>query len=145
MLELIYENAKKLGSLIHFTIEAYQDREKIKQTFIPTEIEFVEFARCIFNSYRENIKSKQLDFVFDTNRENIYTRMDIFKMESILNNLLANACKFTPKHGSIMFSLEYNEQAKHLYVKVADTGVGIPEEEIPSCSNVTTNPRALSK
>ncbi len=47
--------------------------EKIKQTFIPTEIEFVEFARCIFNSYRENIKSKQLDFVFDTNRENIYT------------------------------------------------------------------------
>lgn len=131
LLELIYENAKKLGSLIHFTIEAYQDREKIKQTFIPTEIEFVEFARCIFNSYRENIKSKQLDFVFDTNRENIYTRMDIFKMESILNNLLANACKFTPKHGSIMFSLEYNEQAKHLYVKVADTGVGIPEEEIP--------------
>ena len=58
LLELIYENAKKLGSLIHFTIEAYQDREKIKQTFIPTEIEFVEFARCIFNSYRENIKSK---------------------------------------------------------------------------------------
>ncbi len=39
--------------------------------------------------------------------------------------------KFTPKHGSIMFSLEYNEQAKHLYVKVSDTVVGIPEEEIP--------------
>lgn len=57
--------------------------------------------------------------------------MDIFKMESILNNLLTNACKFTPKHGSIMLSLEYNEQDKHLYVKVADTGVGIPEEEIP--------------
>ncbi len=52
--------------------------------------------------------------------------MDIFKMESILNNLLANACKFTPKHGSIMFSLEYNEQAKHLYVKVAEYGSGHP-------------------
>lgn len=131
LLELIYENAKKLGSLIHFTIEAYRDREKVRQTFISTEIEFVEFARSIFNFYRENMKSKQFDFIFDTNREHIYTRMDIFKMESILNNLLTNACKFTSDHGSIILSLECNEQTKQLYVKVADTGVGIPEEEIP--------------
>lgn len=130
MLELIHENAKKLGSLIYFTIEAYQDKDKMEQSFMPTEIEFVEFSRCIFDSYRENMKNKLQDFIFDTDREAIYTRVDIFKMESILNNLLANACKFTPEHGSIMLSLKCDDDTNNLYVKVGDTGIGIPEEEI---------------
>ena len=131
LLELIHENAKKLGSLIYFTIEAYQDKDKMEQNFMPTEIEFVEFSRCIFDSYKENMKNRLQDFVFDTNREAVYVRVDIFKMESILNNLLTNACKFTPEHGSIMLSLKYDDNTNNLYVKVVDTGIGIPEEEIP--------------
>lgn len=131
LLELIHDNAQKLSSLIHLSIEAYQDKEKVQQSFMPTEIEFVEFSRSIFDSYKGNVKSGLQDFIFDSNRETIYAYVDIFKMESILNNLLANACKFTPEDGSIMLSLEYDETTGNVYVKIADTGIGIPEEEIP--------------
>lgn len=131
LLELIHENAKKLGNLIHLTIEAYQDKDKIQQTFMPSEIEFVEFSRSIFNAYKENMRNGLQEFVFNTNRKVIYVCADLFKMEAILNNLLSNACKFTSEHGSIILSLEYEESSQLLYVKVTDTGVGIPEDEIP--------------
>jgi len=43
-------------------------------------------------------------------------------------NVLDNAVKFTPEGGSITVNAE--EKAGHLVVSIADTGAGIPREEI---------------
>lgn len=130
LVELIYTNAIKLSSLIHFSIEAYQDDDKMRQSFISSEIEFVDFARTIFDSYKENLRYGKQNFIFTTNRDKIYTHVDISKMESVLNNLLTNASKYTPEGGDIIFSLAYDESLSNLSIKVTDTGVGIPEAEL---------------
>jgi two-component system sensor histidine kinase BarA len=55
-------------------------------------------------------------------------RQDSSKVEQILNNLLSNAIKFTPEGGRITVSVNRDRRGD-LRLSVADTGVGISEEE----------------
>ena len=48
-----------------------------------------------------------------------------------MNNLLSNACKYTPEGGSILLTLDRSLEDGQLIVKVSDTGVGIPDEDLP--------------
>ena len=51
------------------------------------------------------------------------------RIKQLLLNLVSNAIKFTPDGGEIKLSL--NEEGEYAVVRVADTGIGIAEEEIP--------------
>jgi signal transduction histidine kinase len=53
---------------------------------------------------------------------------DADKVRQILINLLSNAIKFTPKDGSI--ELQCHEDEKMLYIRVVDTGSGIPGDKL---------------
>ena len=53
---------------------------------------------------------------------------DQAKVQQILNNLLSNAIKFTPEGGRIVVSAE-RDDADDLLLKVADTGIGIADED----------------
>jgi signal transduction histidine kinase len=47
----------------------------------------------------------------------------------VFQNLIDNALKFTPKSGSI--SIDLKNLGGFVEVSIADTGVGIPEDELP--------------
>ncbi|MFB9313465.1 sensor histidine kinase [Nocardioides plantarum] len=50
-------------------------------------------------------------------------------MERLVVNLLSNAVKFTDDGGSVTVTLVAEDGATHSVLRVADTGIGIPEEE----------------
>lgn len=54
---------------------------------------------------------------------------DVAMIERVLQNLIDNALKFTPEGGTI--TIRTNELEDSVQVEVADTGVGIPEDQIP--------------
>src|ERR1700693_5780299 len=56
-------------------------------------------------------------------------RADPLRLQQVLWNLLANAIKFTPRHGRVIVRLE-REPERYL-VSVEDDGIGIPENELP--------------
>lgn len=67
-------------------------------------------------------------------RTNLANNMPIIKsdkqkIELILTNLVANAIKFTPQNGEICIESKVDETT--IEVSVSDTGIGIPEKEIP--------------
>lgn len=51
-------------------------------------------------------------------------------LQAVLN-LVSNAIKYTPKGGKIGVELGVDEHAQRVTVAVTDTGVGIPEEDLP--------------
>ena len=128
-LQLAQNNAIKLNALIHKTLDYYNAEKGVVNSLITTEVEFVEFARSIFLSYQENYKDHE--FIFSSSQDEIVTYLDIVKMETILNNLLSNACKYTPAGGSIILSLEKISGRDEIMIKMSDTGIGIPQEELP--------------
>jgi signal transduction histidine kinase/ActR/RegA family two-component response regulator len=54
---------------------------------------------------------------------------DPVRLQQVIWNLLANAIKFTPKHGRVQVQLE--RVNSHLEVTVSDTGPGVAEEFLP--------------
>lgn len=58
-------------------------------------------------------------------------RTDGEKLKHILENLINNAVKFTD-HGKVTISARYNPKAKAVDFRVADTGIGIQKEILPS-------------
>ncbi len=61
------------------------------------------------------------------------TLVDAGRMMQVLNNLVENATRYTPKGGKVVVSTGKQEAEGRLWatVTVADTGIGIPEEELP--------------
>ena len=54
--------------------------------------------------------------------------MDELKFSRVISNLVENAIKYNKDGGSVNVSL--NADQTYFYVKIVDTGVGIPEDEI---------------
>lgn len=52
-------------------------------------------------------------------------------MMQVVVNLLSNAVKYTPNNGQVRVDIELNEVDHTITLSVADTGIGIPEEDIP--------------
>jgi two-component system sensor histidine kinase ResE len=54
---------------------------------------------------------------------------DVLRTEQVLVNLVANALRFTPEGGII--TIEAEAQSRAVEVRVSDTGIGIPPEDLP--------------
>ncbi|NPV69481.1 MAG: HAMP domain-containing protein [Firmicutes bacterium] len=61
--------------------------------------------------------------------EPVICPIDGERIEQVMDNLLDNAIKFTPRGGVVEVSLEV--QGNYAVVTVADTGCGIPPEDLP--------------
>ena len=71
-------------------------------------------------------ESKSLSFIVkDTN---VYLKADYFRLRQALANILDNAIKYTSS-GKIVLSA-YKDGNK-VIIKIEDTGIGIPEKDIP--------------
>lgn len=56
-------------------------------------------------------------------------KADRDRIEQVLINILSNAMKYTPKDGKI--SIYIGKMYSSVYVKVKDSGIGIPKEDLP--------------
>lgn len=66
----------------------------------------------------------QKPIIFDQ----VYIDRDM--ISQVIVNLLSNAVKYTPSKGSIKIATEVDEITSSVRVRVTDTGVGIPENEV---------------
>ncbi len=60
--------------------------------------------------------------------ENLVVRADRDQLEQILNNLISNAVKYSPKGCAI--HVDARVEGRSAYVEVIDTGPGIPEDQL---------------
>ena len=119
----------KINSLVKMSLDYYNDKAKVSEDVTRTSLELVGFARQIMGAFEESFPN--LDFHFYSDSEKMFLYLDVIKMEAIFTNLLSNACKYTPDGGSVILSISQDSEADMISIKVSDTGVGIPAEEIP--------------
>ena len=77
---------------------------------------------------RPKASGKDLNVVMGDIPNNLIADMNRLRGRQILVNLLGNAIKFTPDHGSIGIDVS-ERQDGHIAITVWDTGIGIPDAE----------------
>ena len=86
-----------------------------------------EVVQQAVNGIKTMTEKKQLQLTVQLQPENFVVKADMNKLLEILYNLLSNAAKFTPEHGSIEVSIKQLEDSFKVVVK--DSGIGIAEKD----------------
>jgi len=94
------------------------------------EFNLSDFLEKLRSDY-EVLLNKELALIWDYPSDLPVINADSRRLKQILQNLIDNAIKFTDK-GTVRMSARYSLEAKTVEFKVSDTGIGIPQEAIPS-------------
>ena len=100
--------------------------ESSQVELIKRRVNLVQKLKDCMLEYQQNQQMTGKTFFYRTTADTIFLELDDNKFMQVINNLISNAIKFTPDGGEITVALEENDEA--VLVKVADTGVGIPEK-----------------
>lgn len=123
---LMKENSKRILRLINQMMDVRKiEQGKFLLDYHPVEL--VEFLQSIYDVFSANAQSRniQYEFVHEMDRLQVYVDPD--NMDKIVMNLLSNAFKFTSDGGKI--TLQLLDKGADFEVRVADSGVGIPDSE----------------
>ncbi len=125
-LQRVESNARHLLSIINDLL----DIARIESGKMPIQVERFELHELLEEVMAEVeplITGTSLEVTWTLSPEVPEVRTDRQKVKQIVLNLLSNALKFTPQ-GSVAIRIETCEDGDQVAVAVADTGIGISEE-----------------
>lgn len=126
---IIYEESLRMGRLVNELL----DLARMEAGRIQLEISTVNihhYFRRVVRKFRglAHEQNVGLDLVIQAEDE-AEIAFDPDRIEQVLTNLLDNAIRHTEEGGQVTVTVEMTENG--VKVSVADTGSGIPEEELP--------------
>lgn len=126
--DVTHRNALRLlrlvNNLLDFSrIEAGREKAKFQL------IDISDFTRKLASNFSSLIENAGLSYHIDIDDVSVPVYVDRLMWEKIVLNLLSNAFKYTLS-GSVIISLRQLKNS--VVLKVKDTGVGIPAEELPN-------------
>jgi len=128
---VINRNARKLLSLVNQILDFRKSETANKRLCIMTgNIVSTVFETAL--KYKELINGSRIKINISAKPESIIMPYDKEAVGMILDNLISNALKYTPK-GSIDINCSKNEEQGREYVEISvgDTGYGISAEALP--------------
>lgn len=90
------------------------------------ETDAVMFVKGICRMFDDAAESKEIAYSFESSEPAHAMFLDQQMIDKVVFNLLSNAFKYTPAKGTISVSLSFTDV---MTIRVADTGVGIPQEK----------------
>ena len=100
--------------------------EEGKVVALPERFNLIPFSKKVITEINLTLKKEQI-ITFTSNCEELFVYLDPKLLRHIVNNLLSNASKYSPKASCIDFKITQNQE--NVVLKITDQGIGIPIEE----------------
>ncbi|BAZ38731.1 GAF sensor signal transduction histidine kinase [Calothrix sp. NIES-4101] len=129
-LQTIHDSGEHLLDMIDDILDLSQI-EAGKAVLNITEFSLTEIVKKSINELQQKATTQQVELKLDLQLHERRDRFsaDVRRVQQILGNLLSNAIKFTPENGTVTLRLWWEESTA--VFQVEDTGIGIPEEQLP--------------
>jgi len=127
--DLAYRNGMRLLRLVNSLLDFSRiEAGRMEAHRAPTDL--AEFSAQIASSFRSAMEKAGLTLTIEAAPLPAMALIDREMWEKVLLNLLSNAFKFT-FDGTITLRIGPAPDGRHAQVQVQDTGVGVPEHELP--------------
>ncbi len=127
--QIIYEETERMRRLVHALLEL----AKLESGQVPMADEPVDLAPLLWDAVRHaapRAEAKQIELRARVPETLPTIRGDAARLTQVFDNLLDNALTHTPPGGTVEISAALTSEGM-LEVVVADTGEGIPPEDLP--------------
>ena len=123
----IYNSGIQLQTLINELLD-FQKQESGYMKIRVRHGDMVAFLKESFHVFEEYAHKNEVRLRLITSEETINMWFDSKQMQKVINNLLSNAIRYTPKGGVV--TLIINKNVDKVSVSVKDTGKGIKPEDL---------------
>ena len=97
------------------------------QPFVP--IELSDLARSAVQEWVQASLAQKIDLGFEQPGHAVMVSGNATMLRELLNNLIDNALRYTPAHGSVTVRVRSHEDEQRAMLEIEDNGVGIPPLE----------------
>ena len=127
-LEIAIKHCDRLSKLVHELFQlAKLDSQETKLQREPFNLS--ELVQDVTQKFQLKAEEREINIITNIGKELPFVIADIELIERVLENLIENAMRHTPRGGSIRVVLTPDRQ--DIVVEVSDTGNGISQEELP--------------
>jgi len=134
-LQVLSKHSTRLNALVEdllsiARLESRRDELKLTPWDAPV------FFRGVEDDWRLKFQTREVRFCTEIAPDLPSICVDSFKLGQVFNNLLENALKYTPQHGSVTISAARalataGTPGTDVEIRVVDTGSGIPAADLP--------------
>lgn len=125
-LNLAIQSTDNLSELANNLMD-FQKEELYSSKISVVRYELNQYIQNYMQQFKAYAEQKGINFQYKSRFTSLEVWIDQNKIDSILQNLLSNALKYTPKGGSVTIETDHNKNRWILTIK--DTGIGIPKED----------------
>lgn len=127
-LNVINNEADRMARLVSDLLVLSQlDSSKTALKF--EKVNLNKFINDIVNVITISAQKKQQTLTFIESGKPLNVYFDKDRINQVMVNIISNAIKYTPEKGTI--NIITGHQKDFAYIKVTDTGIGIPEKDLP--------------
>ncbi|MES2215676.1 MAG: HAMP domain-containing sensor histidine kinase [Patescibacteria group bacterium] len=120
---------KNLINLTGTLIELTESDAATKTAYTFQKISLCHFLRTIGESMKDSFKEKNIFFAVQCPPEDIMAKIDVPRMEFVIQTLLQNALTYTPTGKNVDVTLSHSNRKAS--IAVIDHGIGIHKADLP--------------
>jgi len=135
-LDMIERNSDSLLHLVNEMLDLSKiESGKMELQLVQSDV--IPFLKYLSESFSSFAEENKINLTIYSEIESLIMDFDGNKLTSVISNLLSNAIKFTPEYGKIIVHINRVKQKDepHLFIKIKDNGIGIPNEELANIFN----------
>jgi len=127
-LQVVVDETQRLSKLINNLLNLSR-MENENTNLAYSHFELNEMIRRVLISRMTQIDDKSLEIEVEFEDEACFVHADADQIQQVIINLLDNAVKYTPAHGTV--SLTTRTEADRVIMRIKDNGMGIPASDAP--------------
>ncbi len=125
LIKRAYRRALKLSDFVRALLRL--TRMRLKNTLEMEDFSLVDSLQNSVDAVKNRAEDRSITFTDKIEPSVGRLNGNPFSIEEMVTNMLLNAIKYTPENGTV--ELKASGQADSVTIEIADTGIGIPQED----------------
>jgi signal transduction histidine kinase len=128
-IEIVSETMRELVGIVE-QMHDISSFDYGKKRLVASDVKIEKILDLIYKEMKILFEKRKIKFHLKVEKADVIISGDDKQLKRCLRELLQNALKFTPEGGQVDIEYSANTKNRKIYIKVKDTGIGIPRDKL---------------